>query len=264
MKRSDKHPNTFVHLLVAVTLVFAQACSEAPQTESSNQASISKTEASGLSFYDPDEVMDNPGHEIVEPGGAEEGIDGETEGEPDIPLVDQIIEDSSACVTLASQVEKLDGQNYSFNGAKKSLAIENANRVSINGATQNLYVGGSKSIELNGFHSSVCLVSSHFKLNGSYGKSGEPIVLIGQGSMARVDVINGGKFSDVVLVNIKDIGTINGNSNDIYIFGGNVKRINGRAKNIHIMNGARVELINGNFKNVFVEAGSVLEKRNGS
>ncbi len=228
-------------------MVSFQNCSKVNFDESSTLAS-----SKGTSDVPPESVdPNNPPDDTI--------VDDEDD------VIDDVISENAACDPIFNSGNFMDlkGQDHTFNGFTKEVLVANGNNVRANGMTEILSVNGAKTILANGLHQAVCLKGERFQLNGSSGLSGIPVVLIGSNDNAQIGSINGAVHSDLVLKNIKSIGSLNGLSFNTYIYGGSVDSINGGGFDLHLMKGTHVKKINGLFRNIYLYDGSTIGFLNG-
>lgn len=157
------------------------------------------------------------------------------------------------------------GFDSRFNGTSASIGLRNAGNVLINGNTLSIVIDGANSVSINGSHDLLCIRAKEIAdVNGVRGRSGKPIVFIGQGADASIDKVNGNSASNLVLKSFKNIGVVNGSMRDVYISGGEVGVINGSGGDLHLKGGVLVHEVNGHFKTIYASADTVIEHQNGS
>lgn len=138
-----------------------------------------------------------------------------------------------------------------LNGEYRSVIVKSPGgeaRV-INGRSQELFVDAEE-VRLNGDHKHVCVHTNELRMNGIYGDSMAPTVLIGRSEQAHLDALNGIR-QDVVIDQFQ-VDTINGQQRDLFFSRSTVDHINGRARALYLFNSTRVKSINSMYETIYL------------
>jgi hypothetical protein len=210
-------------------------------SDSLGKSGVVLPDGSGASDADSPAVV--PKHACAHPD-ADAGA-----SDSDEDLFSEMVALNPACAEKGNSPIDLQNQNFDLGGNFKSVYLLNGGSVAISGHSGRVGIR-AKWVSVTGNHTALCIRANQISISGAFGEAGIPTVLAGSGENSSVGAISGRSDSDLVLIGIDNIGSINGNSRDIYIDGGVVQTINGNGRNIFLKGGAKVKSIHGNFSQV--------------
>ncbi|NQZ02104.1 MAG: hypothetical protein HRT45_15705 [Bdellovibrionales bacterium] len=214
-------------------------------------AGSSKLEANSTEVTSDRNQPEQGDNESAQNGDSDRSDDGSIDPDdpivsPDLPKEEQEqITSNEGCLEILDKAtgnsDPRSGRNRNFVGYIDTVFAENVDNINISGRTNAVGILGANTVNINGRSQDLCIVARQINISGAI-KNGQNVVLVGETgrSDSFVSSINGSGNVELV---VKDMTlmNINGSYSKIILDNATVGQMNGRIREIHIVNGSVIE-----------------------